>query len=95
MKQWGSRPRHPTSPGAPSDRSNEPLPATPDSQTDPPTPPSEPAFDGKTWLNHHVLRRFENAWFLGKITKATPPDDEDEDWSFHVIYADGDEEDLS
>jgi hypothetical protein len=67
---------------------------SPEVHVDPSTPADDPAFDGHTWLHRHVLRRFGNPWFLGKITRATPPNDED-GWSFHVIYTDGDEEDLS
>ena len=87
-----SRASSPSSEGTARDHVTPPL--SPEVHVDPSTPADDPAFDGHTWLHRHVLRRFGNAWFLGKITRATLPADED-GWGFHVINTDGDKEDLS
>ena len=51
-------------------------------------------FDGSDLIGRLIMKEFDGKYYLGKVAAWLTADDED-DALFHVVYEDGDEEDLN
>ena len=56
---------------------------------------SAPPNDSLGLVGLQVRKKFSRRFFLGKITEALPPTEEDEEWLWQIDYEDGDSEQLN